>query len=135
MRQPALKPTIARLQAAGKIAHRPEIGWYKLKLIRRGPWVPAIIWCPCPMAGPDDSPDPADWGHATDPWRGPRWLRARIGDAEADPLLVWERGYRIGRAEYEWRLQLSRWAKRHAPEQPEARARETVDLTQQPSLF
>jgi hypothetical protein len=79
--------------------------------------------------------DPADWCYPTDPWRGPRWLRASIADKEADPLEVWARGARITPQEYYHRFALTEWAKAYAPGQPEAAPRQRVNLTRQPSLF
>jgi hypothetical protein len=146
-RQPALKPTIAELRRGGKVAHLPEPGYFRLKRIRGGPWIPALIWAPCPMVlaeprgelvaiGENEFTEPPEyWCRPADPWRGPRWLRATIGDDEVDPLDVWQWGSRITAAEYHHRMALREWAIRHAPQQPEALPRQRVNLTRQPSLL
>jgi hypothetical protein len=113
----------------------PEPGYYRLKLVRRGPWVPAVIWRPCPLVEPilyEMTPDPEDWCRPTE---RPRPLRGRIGDREADPFDIWTRARTISAVEYHWRLGLHEWAVDNAPEQPEAQPRRRVDLTDQPSLF
>lgn len=137
-RLPALRPHIGRV-IAGYTTSLPQPGFFKLRLVRQGPWVPAIIWQPCPMIEPEPleaTSDPADWCHPTDPWRGPRWLRARIGDDEADPLEVWMRGKRITAAEYHHRVALAAWATVWKPDEaPEANPRAKVDLTKQAALF
>jgi hypothetical protein len=83
----------------------------------------------------EDASDPADWCCPTDPWRGPRWLRATIGDDEVDPLEVWARGQKITEQEFRWRSALREWAVAEAPYEPEAQPREPVSLSRQPSLF
>lgn len=135
MRQPALPLNIAQLTAGRRIISEPEPCFMRLKQVRGGPWIPAIIWLPCPLIEPipyELTPDPEDWCRPTD---RPRVLRARIGDAEASPYEVWERGYKIFQAEYLWRLALREWAVTHAREQPEANPRQRVDLGRLPSLF
>jgi hypothetical protein len=119
----------------GKVLDYPEPGFYRLRQARRGPWVPALIWRPCPMIIPirfEETPAPEDWCRYTE---RPRLLQATIADQAADPLEVWSRGERIGPREYHHRLALAEWAKTHAPGQPEANPRKRVDLTGQPSLF
>jgi hypothetical protein len=121
---------------ANLLTSEPEPAYLKLKLRRGGPWVPAIIWRPCPLILPDPldetAPGPEDWCMPTDRARP---LRARIGDDEVSPLEVWGRGPRIDVVEYRWRLALRNWAVNHAPAQPEARPKEPVDLAKLPSLF
>jgi hypothetical protein len=114
----------------------PEPGYFKLRFVRRGPWVPAIIWRPCPLILPDPleatAPGPEQW---CCPAERSRALRARIGDREASPDEVWERGREIPEHEYIWRLAVRDWAMAYQPTQPEANPRKAVDLSAQPSLF
>jgi hypothetical protein len=124
-----------------RVLSEPEPGYFKLRQARRGPWVPAIIWRPCPLILPEpwrhggtmleETPGPEDWG----PTERARPLRARIGDRETSPFEVWQRGRMIDQAEYAWRLALFRWAIDHAPGQPEANPRKPVALDRLPSLF
>jgi hypothetical protein len=100
-----------------RVLSEPEPGFFVLRLARRGVWVPAIIWRPCPMVIPEPLEEFADppeyWCYPTEVsalpsqlWfiapgtmrlvdQGPTmWagLRARIGDDEANPFEVWEWG-------------------------------------------
>ena len=131
-RRPALPPHIGLLLRGVRHAAYPEPGFFKLRLRRHGPWVPALIWRPCPLILPDPAIAPEDWCMPTERSRP---LRSRIGDAEADPLEVWERGRKIPAHEYIWRLELRDWAVQHDPRQPEARPQEPANLGQLPSLF
>jgi hypothetical protein len=137
-RLPRLQPNIAQLQRGVRHPAWPAPGFFRLKQVRKGPWTPALIWAECPMVIPEpleNTSDPADWCCPTDPWRGPRWLRATIGDDEVDPLEVWARGQKITAQEYFWRLALRAWAVAEAPREPEAAPYQPVNLSRQPSLF
>jgi len=139
----------------------PAPGFFKLKFARGGPWIPAIIWRPCPLVIPEPLEEytepPEYWCYPTEAssppsqvWsctqelppqlvaEGPTmWsgLWARIGDDEVDPLEVWGRGPQIGPAEYLWRLRLREWAVQFAPAEPEANPKRPADLASLPSLF
>jgi hypothetical protein len=119
-----------------RVIGEPEPGYFKLRLVRKGPPVPAIIWRPCPLILPDlieeTAPGPEDWLWATERARP---LRARIGNDEACPFEVWERGQIIGAREYAVLLARGKWAMRFAPAQPEANPRAAVVLDRLPSLF
>lgn len=135
MRQPKLPLNIAQLTAGRRFIAYPEPCFMKLKQTRKGPWVPAIIWLPCPLIEPilyELTPAPEDWCRPTE---RARQLRARIGDMEVSPYEVWERGQKITQAEYRWRMALREWAGTHAREQPEANPRRQIDLNLLPSLF
>lgn len=113
----------------------PEPGYFKLRRVRGGPWVPAIIWRPCPLIMPEPleaTPAPEEWCCPTE---RSRVLRARIGDQEASPDDVWASGRRISPKEYALRLAVRTWALTYAPAQPEANERQPVDLKTLPSLF
>jgi hypothetical protein len=148
MRRPALRPHIGQLKRGVRILNRPEPAFFVVRLVRKGPFIPALIWRECPFVIPEPleefSQPPDYWCRPIDPWRGPVVLRARIGDDEADPYEVWERGridpviletgqpaWRV----YEWRMGLREWALTHAPAQPEAQPRQPVRLEILPSLF
>jgi hypothetical protein len=128
-------PALPQRRRRGMFAGYPEPGFFRMKLVRGGPWVPALIWRPCPIVIPqplETTPGPEDWCRPLDRSRP---LLARIGEREADPFDVWTYGRRIGAAEYHWRLALGKWAQTHAPLDPEANPRARVDLARQPSLF
>lgn len=129
-------PSYERPRGSGRVAIAPEPGYFRLKLVRRGPWVPAIIWRPCPLILPDileaTAPGPEQW---CCPAERSRPLRARIGEDEADPFEVWTRGSDIDAREYAMRLARRDWAVRFAPAQPEANPKQPADLAKLPSLF
>jgi hypothetical protein len=133
MRKPALRNP--RLLLKPRYLSHPEPGFFRLKQRRHGVWVPALIWRPCPWVEPAEGPGcaaPEDWCRPT---HRSRPLRARIGDTETSPLEVWERGSEIGPAEFHFRAALREWAIAAAPESPEARADEPVNLNRIGSLF
>jgi hypothetical protein len=112
----------------------PEPGYFRVRFVRNGAWVPAIIWRgACVLTdgarGPDDQR-----------WRMPplhaRPLRARIGDDEVDPLVVWEKRRRAITAQtYRFMLEDRAWVVQHAPDEPEGNPRAPADLAKRPSLF
>jgi hypothetical protein len=128
--------TASHERPRGLQTSEPEPGYFKLRLIRRGAWVPAIIWRPCPLILPDPleetAPGPEDWCFPT---ARPRPLRARIGEDEVDPLEVWGRGPAIGVQEYRFLLARRQWVVDHAPEEPEANPKLPANLAKLPSLF
>jgi hypothetical protein len=134
-RLPALPRDIAQLTAGRRFTAYPEPCFMKMRLKRGGPWVPALIWLPCPFVVPlpaEETPAPEEWCRPHD---RSRVLRGRIGERDANPAEVWERGYLISAKEYHWRLGLLQWAARHAPEQPEANPRQRAALERLPSLL
>lgn len=140
-RRPGRQPALPQPYRRPQLLNCPEPGFFKLRMVRGGVWVPALIWQPCPMVIPEDPNEeavgemPSDWCYPIDPYRGPRALLARIGDAAVDPLEVWQRGRKITGEEYYWRRGLREWAIVKAPSQPEANPRQPVDLRRQPSMF
>jgi hypothetical protein len=135
MRLPKLPLNIAQLQRGTRFTGWPEPGFFKMRLVRGGPWVAALIWRPCPMILPQPSemtPALEDWCFPTE---RPRLLRATISEDEASPNEVWERGSRISPREYQKLLDVHRYAVAYAPHEPEANPRRKVDLGRQPSIF
>lgn len=127
--------TLQRRLTPRRIAGHPEPGFFKLRVAKKGPWVPALIWRPCPMVIPEPleaTPDPEEWCRPTE---RPRPLRATIGTRDADPQEVWTSGRWITPREYHWRLGLGKWAAEEAPSEPEAKPYQPVDLTRSPALF
>jgi len=116
-------------------AHRqmdvPQPGFFRLRLVRGGPWIPALIYAPCPF-------DEDGW--PVDPYRAPvgaqRWsLRALIGGRDDDPLRVWQYGQRCTAREYHKMVAAKTRAETYAPHEPEANPWHPIDLAHQPSLF
>jgi hypothetical protein len=103
----------------------PSPGFYRMKRVKGGVWVPVLIYRPCPL----------------DPYTGEplqRWyhLRALVdGQEEVRPLTVWTRLHPISCAEYLFLVGLHAWARDYAPGLPEARTKEPIDLGSMPPLF
>jgi hypothetical protein len=112
---------------------RPEPGFFKLRLVKGGPFVGARI-----EYGPTRDPltgEPLDrsWHYAADingfVDQNPR------PEPNDDVWKVWEFGQRIDEAEYRFLIADREWAAKHAPELPEATPRKPVDLRQIPIPF
>jgi hypothetical protein len=99
---------------------KPEAGFYRLKLVRNGPWCPVKIWYGPPA-------DPEDPTHLLD--RSWRW-QATVDGAEADVWDVWPAvgGRAIDEAEYRYLVNVSRHAKLHDPAYPEATPDKPINL-------
>lgn len=113
-----------------RVLDDPVPGFYRVRRGRRLPWQPALIWYPCPFIVPwQDSEDPEDWCRPAERRPG-RVLRAIVAGRESDPLYVWEWGHTVTAREYHYLVACA-----STPGQPEARPKDTVDLTQRPSLL
>jgi hypothetical protein len=97
-------------------------GHFAIRLGRRHPWTPALIFLPCPMIEPDpyglDAPGPEDWCTPLD--RAPNPLRAKIGEIEVEDhamvLKVWQGGRLVSARAYCYLMARREWARRYAPE-------------------
>ena len=105
---------------------RPAPGYFALRLAPRTPWVPAVVFTPCPFVLPDETDwpyRPEDWCYACD--RQPYPMAVKVGETihwKNDLVLgVAQRGERITRVAYDWLMWRREWCRRHAPGSPEAR--------------
>ena len=105
---------------------RPIPGFYRTKLVKGGPWVPARIW----------------WSVATDPVTGEVLdrspvLLAEVGGRERDPYEVWPSlvGQPIDEREFYFLTAESGWARQHAPDDPVANPRTPINLRTAPPPF
>jgi len=120
-----------------RIIDRPQQGFYVIRLVKGGPLVPARIWRPCACTVPngDDAIDPNalhEWRETCD--RFPH-LRGEIDGKHADLWMVWTSGRPTTEANWRYMTDVSRWARAHAPHEPEAQPRETVNLAAIPPIF
>ena len=111
---------------------RPEPGFFKMKLVKNGPWVPALIFLPCPIHEPYGGTHPDDWGTHRD---RSRQYRAIVAGEEADVLKVWTWGKKIAQSEHDHLVQVMEWAIQHAPHAPEAMPKQAIKLENMKSLF
>lgn len=93
---------------------RPQPGYYRLKLIRNGPWVGARIWI-------DDSI----------PER-PAVMLATMGGKDADPMALWPRvcGEPISEQDYRYLMGVKDWAEKYDRTAPEASPHKPIDFNQ-----
>jgi hypothetical protein len=112
----------------------PRIGWYKTKLVKGGPVVPARIAriCRCTLLGGEECPHA--WTDDCD--RYPR-LTCVVNGIERNPLDWWVRIAKHPIAEDEYnKLEARRTlAERFARSSPAANPRRAIDLDAMPSLF
>lgn len=106
--------------------NRPEPGFIRLKMIRGGPWVPAIIWRPCPLELSPETFQAVDRHYH---------LVAEIDGKPADVDRVWTSGERITIAEYLFLRADRAWVREYAPHLPEARPEEAIDINKLPAIF
>lgn len=99
---------------------RPEPGFFRMRLVRGGPWVPAVTFLPCPI----------------DPHTGEQLDRARklMGSVNGeDPSYavadrVWISGRPISEREFLFLLADGQWCRDHAPDLPEANPTKSINL-------
>ena len=105
---------------------RPVPGWYRRRLVKGGPWVPVLLFVPCPL-------DP----HTGEPLDRPRHPLCLIADDPADAMEQWSwvAGQPISRAEYLYLMAVRAHAIAHEPEMPEANPRRPIDLLRAPLPF
>lgn len=66
----------------------PECGWFRTRLVKGGPWVPAVIWC-------QRTVDPA-----TGELVSPETLLCEVDGMRRDPAPIWTYLRPISRADY-----------------------------------
>lgn len=99
--------------------NRPEPGFFKLKLVRGGPWVPAIIWRACPIEFEPETFQAVDRCYH---------LQAEINGKQADVMRVWTARERITMAEYLYLTDDRAWVTQYAPHLPEANPLVPIDF-------
>lgn len=111
-------------------------GFYLMRIVRKGPKVPAQIFFDGLLYRVE-----VNGKLAPDAWRPdelePLWGDAVIaGEAFNHPLLrVVLFGERVTETEYRYRCELRAWAEKNQPDHSAAKPGEPVDLTKQSSIF
>ncbi|HUY05075.1 MAG TPA: hypothetical protein VMV33_17495 [Rhodocyclaceae bacterium] len=111
-----------RQEEAPRRVDQPETGHFLLRLVRGGPFVAARI------AYTDNLWRATIDGAEQDP-PAPEWFRA------AGVERIWIGGRRCTPAEYDYHLQLARWARTHSPDHPAAQPEKPIDLRRLPPVF
>lgn len=103
----------------------PIAGYYRVKLVKGGPWTSARLWYGLPR-------DPIT-GEELD--RSPRWMGERGGQpCELEDLWPFCHGNEIDQAEYDYLAAVEKWAT-NAPGAPEHDPRKAIDHMQGDLIF
>lgn len=113
----------------------PQIGFFRTRLVKGGPYVPARIHrpCHCTVNGGD-----ANTEH---PWRDTCDRHPPLqGEQDGKPIsafALWPRviGSEITEAEYRFMTADAEWCRAHAPQEPAANPGQRLDLRSQPPIF
>lgn len=120
---------------ATRIVSDPQIGFYRARLVKNGPWVPARIWreCHCTVNGGDDNAA-HDWRDTCD--RYPP-LVAEVDGQLRNVVIVWPSliGNAISKADFDFMTADAEWCRQNAPSEPIANPRQSVDLKTQAPIF
>jgi hypothetical protein len=116
--------------ALAKKAHAPrmdlpEVGYYKRRYVRGGPWVPARIWIV-------EYRDPE-----TNELMSDQKYFCEVGGAAKDPFNQWPSllGHPIPKHEFDFLTARREWAIENKPNHPQASPRERIDPRTAPPVF
>ena len=98
----------------------------KFEVVEEAPWVPAVLFAPCPFVWPDETAwpyRPDDWCYPSNRQSYP--MAVMVGEQihwKNDLVLgIAQRGTRISSAVYDWLMARREWCRKYAPGSPEAR--------------
>lgn len=122
---------------------KPQVGFFRYRLTRGGPWVGARIarTCTCTIGGGDGS-EPHDWTPECD--RFPPLIAEVNGtfydtpvNREQVPMLekVWLFGERIDEPEYRYLIDSAAWDRVNAPDAPASAPHKPIDLNSMKPIF
>ena len=103
-------------------------GFFQVQIVNDGPWIPAVIFRPCPIEFIEDGP----WNWL-DRW--PRLDAARDCDIfgrlkePCDPEWVWATGTEISYEDWKWRMATRQHIYMHEPNAIDANPKKKIDLT------
>lgn len=111
--------------------------YYRVQLVKRGPYVPLKLWYSepiDPLTG-QRLERPAMWRAVRNGREVPIWdvIIEFDGQRFRNPPAVY--GDPITKEEYEYYDSLNKWAREHAPDTPEAKPRDPIDLNRLPPIF
>lgn len=108
----------------------PEPGFFRIKLVKPGPWVGAAIFC-----GPSLDPEtgtPLDRSWLWETWINGRLMKQPSPDPTcAGVFIVWLHADSepIDERTYRFLIQDREWCRRHAPDSPEANPAKRPDIS------
>lgn len=103
---------------------RPEPGFWLIRLVKRGPYVPARIY----------------WSEGIDPDTGesidrPRLLCGEVAGEPCDPFDIWlTRRKPIDEKDFRFRTDEIRWLRQNKPDTPQCHPRRPIDFTNLPPI-
>lgn len=104
----------------------PVPGYYRRKLVKRGPWVPVVVFRPCPIEWWLDGCQALDrWPH----------LACLVDGQPANPIDNWPYLEPISEREYRWMRDAAEWDRRYDHLAPAANPRRAVDLDRMQPIF
>lgn len=108
-----------------QITTEPQLGWYKRRLVRSGPWVPARVYLY------------QDVDEETGELIADEELRCEVNGKPADPVDQWLylADQPIAEAEFHYMTADVAWCEKHAPASPAANPQQPISTTQIPPLF
>lgn len=100
----------------------PHCGWFKRRLVKGGPFVPARIWTYQPT---DDEGDLV----------GDEVMQCEVNGAYADPVEAWSWicGNPITEADFNYLTAALKWSAEHAPDEPMANVKQKIDWLKVPT--
>ena len=115
------------LRAEARVIGQPEEGYWLVKLVKNGPRVPACIRRVETRVEP---------GEPANRMERSAFLAAFINGEPVAIDRVWEvRGEPISRQEHDYRVAVTDWAIKHAPDEPEAEPTKRIDLNALPPIY
>lgn len=105
----------------------PEPGFFAFRLVKDGPWCPAVIYIPCPMVEPDVFIHHGEWCRDRERFARDYQLRAKVIDRDHAVEPIWIHGRFVPYWRWRHMMAVFAWAKREAPNSPEARPTRPVD--------
>ena len=113
----------------------PEPGYFRMRLVRHGPFVACRIWrcCSCTVNGGDEN-EQHDWRATCD--RFPP-LTATVNGEDQPGMVrrVWTYGRAVDAATYRLMVDRANWDKQYAPAAPAANPDKPLDINTIPPLF
>ena len=108
-----------------QITHEPQCGWFKRRLVKGGPMVPARIWLH------------QEIDEATGELVGDEELRCDVAGKSVDPVDAWTWicADPITHERYLFMMANAEWAKANAPDEPEADPRKAINWNKAPIGF
>jgi hypothetical protein len=108
--------------ASDPVDGEPQCGWFRRRLVKGGPWVPARIWM-------------FQWlCQETGELVADELLQCEVAGSKADPEQEWSWlcSWPITRQQYEYMKADANWAEDNAPHEPKANPRQRVDWSAVP---